>query len=201
MSYIKQNFANGQVLSEEALNHIEDGIIANEQIGIVNAGAIITLADNTQALATSVEKLTTDVTSLAKDVTKAQLTPVDGTIIITETDAEDKGIRVAIAPIEGNALVAVDGGLFVPVTGAALYTAGEGIEIIDNKISVKLADITHGLAVVDGALTVNLATSENDGAMSKEDKALLDSLPEELEEIHNTLETLNDSRTWREFNK
>lgn len=200
MGYIKQNFANGQVLTEDALNHIEDGIVANEQVGIVNAGAIITIAEDTQVIAAEVKKLTDEVNVLAKDVTKTQLTPVDGTIIITDTE-ESRDIKVAIAPIEGNALIAVEGGLFVPVTGAALYTAGDGIGLIDNKISVKLANTTHGLSVVDGALTINLATKELDGAMSKEDKALLDSLPEELEEIHNTLETLNDSSTWREFNK
>lgn len=30
MAYKKQNFANGQVLTAEQLNHMEDGIVANE---------------------------------------------------------------------------------------------------------------------------------------------------------------------------
>ena len=68
--------------------------------------------------------------------------------------------------------------LYIPVKGLVdTYTAGDGIEIVDNKISVKLADTTHGLVAVDGALTLNLATKESDGAMSKEDKKALDSIP------------------------
>lgn len=195
------------------------------------------------------------------------LTPVDGTMVVTDMADGGKAIGVAIAPVDGNALVAVDGGLFVPsvsvpeyaiekqaeagegyaasyrlkktvngevsyvgdviniakdmmlksatletvtevdvpYVGAVVgdpyikmvfnddnvadlyvpvkglvdtYTAGSGIEIIDNKISVKLADTTHGLVAVDGALALNLATKDSDGAMSKEDKRILDAIPE-----------------------
>ena len=68
--------------------------------------------------------------------------------------------------------------LYIPVKGLVdTYTAGSGIEIIDNKISVKLASDTHGLVAVDGALALNLATRKTDGAMSKEDKKILDSIP------------------------
>lgn len=68
--------------------------------------------------------------------------------------------------------------LYIPVKGLVdVYTAGSGIEIINNKISVKLAADTHGLVAVDGALALNLATRKSDGAMSKEDKMFLDSIP------------------------
>lgn len=68
--------------------------------------------------------------------------------------------------------------LYVPVKGLVdTYTAGDGIEIIDNKIGIKLADNTHGLVSVDGTLTLNLATRKTDGAMSKEDKLIVDSIP------------------------
>jgi len=68
--------------------------------------------------------------------------------------------------------------LYIPVKGLVdTYTAGDGIEIVDNKISVKLADTTHGLVAVDGALALNLATKNSDGAMSKEDKRILDAIP------------------------
>ena len=196
----------------------------------------------------------------------SNLTPVDGTITLNDTVNGGKSIGVAIASTEGNALVAVDGGLFVPTVvvpeytiekqntaedgyavsyrlkktvgeevsyvgdtiniakdmvlqsatletvaesgvpyvGAEVgdpyikmvfnnaeasnlyipvkglvdvYTAGSGIEIINNKISVKLADVTHGLVAVDGALAINLATRKSDGAMSKEDKLIVDSIP------------------------
>jgi hypothetical protein len=68
---------------------------------------------------------------------------------------------------------------YIPVKSLVdTYTAGTGIEIVDNEISVKLASDTHGLVAVDGALALNLATTESDGAMSKEDKAILNSLQE-----------------------
>ncbi len=194
------------------------------------------------------------------------LTPVDGTISVVDTEDGGKAIGVAISNQEGNALVAVEGGLFaptvvvpeysiekqetaedgfsasyklkktvngevsyvgdtiniakdlvlqsatletvtedgvpyaeakvgdpyikmvfnnadasnlyIPVKGLVdTYTAGDGIEIVDNKISVKIADNAHGLVAVDGALTLNLATRKTDGAMSKEDKKIVDSIP------------------------
>lgn len=100
------------------------------------------------------------------------LVPVDGTIVISNTEDDNKAIGVAIASIANNALVAVEGGLFVPTV-----SAGTGIEMADNTVSVKLADVTHGLVAVDGALTLNLATRKSDGAMSKEDKLIVDSIP------------------------
>lgn len=199
----------------------------------------------------------------------ANLTAVDGTISITDTADGGKAIGVAVAQVDGNALVAVDGGLFVqtpevvvvpeysiekqataedgysasyklkktvgeevsyvgdtiniakdmvlqsatletvteadiPYAGAIVgdpyikmtfndtdatalyipvrglvdtYSAGDGIEIVDNKISIKLGTDTHGLVAVDGALSLSLATKDSDGAMSKEDKKALDAIP------------------------
>lgn len=116
------------------------------------------------------------------------LMPVDGTISITD---DGKGISVAIAPNDGNALVAVEGGLFVPTV-----SAGVGIEIIDNQVSVKLADNTHGLIAVDGSLTLNIATHDSDGAMSKEDKIALDAVIEEVEDLKDTVSDLEDGFVW-----
>lgn len=56
------------------------------------------------------------------------------------------------------------------------YTAGDAIEIKNNKISVKLGSESHGLVIKDSSLTLNLASSTNDGAMSKEDKKTIDSI-------------------------
>ena len=194
------------------------------------------------------------------------LTPVDGTISIFDTVDGGKSIGVAISANEGNTLVAVDGGLYVPkvsipeyaiekqdvaeegysasyklkktVDGVVSYVgdviniakdmvlksatleivkidgvpyesavvgdpyicmvfndanasnlyipvkglvdklkAGTGIIIEDNTVSVKIADNAHGLVAVDGALSLSLATRDSDGAMSKEDKRVLDSIP------------------------
>ena len=55
--------------------------------------------------------------------------------------------------------------------------AGDGIVVDGNEISVKIATDSHGLQFVDGAMSMLLATTTNDGAMSKEDKKILDSIP------------------------
>ena len=102
------------------------------------------------------------------------LTPVDGTIVITNTESGSKSIGVSISPIAGNALTVVDGGLFVPTT------------------SIKVADEAHGLVAVDGVLTLNLATKYSDGAMSKEDKIALDELKE-------SASLWNQATTWGEM--
>jgi hypothetical protein len=68
--------------------------------------------------------------------------------------------------------------LYIPVKGLVdTYVAGSGIIIENGVVSVKLADITHGLVAVDGALSIDLATRNTDGAMSKEDKKFIDSIP------------------------
>lgn len=120
------------------------------------------------------------------------LTPVDGTIFIGDTENGDKTIGVNIAPIAGNILTTVDGGLFVPST------------------PVKLADNNHGLVMVDGALTLNLATKDSDGAMSKEDKAFLDAFKElnifseyatkeEVQNIKESVSQIEQSYVWAEM--
>ena len=68
--------------------------------------------------------------------------------------------------------------IYVPVKGLVdTYVAGDGIAIADNVISVKIAAESHGLTAVDGSMAMLLATAKNDGAMSKEDKAFIDSIP------------------------
>lgn len=69
--------------------------------------------------------------------------------------------------------------LYIPMKGLVdTYTAGDGIEVVDGKISVKVASDSHGLVAVDGAMTMLLASSTQDGAMSKEDKVFIDTIPE-----------------------
>ena len=196
----------------------------------------------------------------------SHLTPVDGTISITDTTDGGKAIGVTISEQDGNALTAVEGGLYVPTVSVPEYAiekqevanegfsatyrlkktvdgvdsyvgdeiniardlvlqsatlevvaeegvpyegaivgdpyicmifndantsnlyipvkglvdkfeAGVGISIENNVISVKIAENSHGLVAVDGALSLNLATKDSDGAMSKEDKKTLDAIP------------------------
>ena len=68
--------------------------------------------------------------------------------------------------------------LYIPVKGLVdTYTAGDGISIENGVVSVKLATDPHGLVVVNGELSLNLATKYSDGVMSKEDKRTLDAIP------------------------
>lgn len=203
------------------------------------------------------------------------LTPVDGSIVI-----EDNKIGVAIAPVEGNELQVVEGGLFVPavdltettnrltavednilqlrqdIVGGIHYkgsvataddlpvdakqgdlyevtadgsewcyngeewfaygtahfvpVAGDGILVNGSEIAVKIAEESHGLVAVDGALTINLATTESAGAMSAADKAALEELialriaenyatKEEMQTISEKVTSAEDSYTWGEM--
>lgn len=119
------------------------------------------------------------------------LIPVDGTISIVNAEDGNKSISVAIAPIEGNILTAVEGGLFVPST------------------SVKIAEESHGLVAVNGEMLINLATTTSDGAMSKEDKKVLEELKaldisntyvtkDEIQSVEESVSSLNEAFTWIE---
>ena len=227
------------------------------------------------------------------------LTPVDSSIVITEAESGAKSIGVAISTQDGNALVAVEGGLFVPTvvtpeyviekqatadegyavsyklkktvgeevsyvgdvinipkdmvlksatletvaeadkpyTGAVVgdpyihmvfndtaasdicvpvkglvdtYTAGSGIEIVDNVINVKIAAESHGLVAVEGGLSINLATADSAGAMSAADKVALDALvaldvaniyatKEEVKAVSDKAAAAEESFTWGEM--
>jgi len=120
------------------------------------------------------------------------LKPVDGTLVITNAEDGGKTIGVAISTEADNALVVKDDGLYV------------------NSASVKIADEAHGLVTVDGALLINLATSETDGAMSKEDKIALDELKalnisaeyatkEDLKNIQESVVQVQQAYTWEDI--
>ena len=72
--------------------------------------------------------------------------------------------------------------LYIPVKDLVdTYAAGNGINIFENRISLALAANAHGLEVNENGLTLALATSNSDGAMSKEDKKILDNIPKVYE--------------------
>jgi hypothetical protein len=101
--------------------------------------------------------------------------------------------------------------IYVPVKDLAdTYTAGEGIDIIGNAISVKIAAESNGLVAVDGALSINLATVNSAGAMSAADKAALDALialniaenyasKTDLQEVVDKATAAEESYTWGEM--
>lgn len=97
----------------------------------------------------------------------------------------------------------------MPVKGLVdTYTAGSGIAIENNVISVKIADSANGLVAVDGSgLAINLATADSAGAMSAADKAALDALvalgivdnyatKKELQELANKVAAADEAYTW-----
>lgn len=92
---------------------------------------------------------------------------------------------------------------FVPVAGA-------GIVVNGSEIGVKIAPESHGLTVVDGSMTMLLATAEQDGVMSKEDKANLDALvnlgiannfatKDEVQAVADTVASVKESYSWGEM--
>ena len=100
----------------------------------------------------------------------------------------------------------------VPVKGLMdSYTAGDGIAIVNNVVSVKIAENANGLVAVDGgALFINLATTDSAGAMSAADKAALDKLialniaenyatKEEMKEVSDKVTASEESFTWGEM--
>lgn len=134
--------------------------------------------------------------------TAVNLIPVDGSIVI-----KDNTIDIGISSEPGNALLRKTDGLYVGTNTSANYKVGPGLTVVDGTLSVKLADNAHGLSAVDGALMMNLATTESDGAMSKEDKKFLDELKDlnisdkyatknEMHEMKQYLMQIEQSHHW-----
>lgn len=137
--------------------------------------------------------------------TSVNLTPVDGSLII-----KDNTIDVGISAEPGNALTKKPDGLYVGTSTSGNYAAGLGLQMVDGTFSVKLAPDTHGLTAIDGALAINLATKDSDGAMSKEDKAFLDALKElnisteyatkeDVQNLRDSVAQIAQSYTWEEI--
>lgn len=133
------------------------------------------------------------------------LTPVDGSLIITGNT-----IDIGISAEPGNALTKKADGLYVGTSTSGNYAAGNGLQMVDGTFSIKLASDTHGLTAVDGALTIALATATSDGAMSKEDKAFLDSLRDssgssgyvtraELQQVQESVAQIEQSYSWEDI--
>ena len=115
-----------------------------------------------------------DVINIAKDMMLQSATLET----VTEPGVPYSGAEVDDPYIKMTFNDAKTSNIYIPVKGLVdTYTAGTGIEIVDSKIGIKLADNAHGLVAVNGALSINLATRKTDGAMSKEDKIIIDSIP------------------------
>jgi hypothetical protein len=105
------------------------------------------------------------------------LVPVDATIILSDSESGEKQIGVRISAQDGNAISALDDGLFVPVPAAEIAVDEEN---------------ANGLFTSENGLMLSLATEESAGAMSAVDKVLLGSLQE-------TVEALDKCLTWEDI--
>ena len=115
-----------------------------------------------------------DVINIAKDMMLKSATLE----VVTEANVPYTGATVGDPYIKMVFNDASTSNIYIPVKGLIdTYTAGDFIEIVDNKISVKISENSHGLVAVNGALDIALATRKSDGAMSKEDKIVIDSIP------------------------
>ena len=127
-----------------------------------------------------------DTINIAKDMVLQSATLE----IVTETDVPYAGAVIGDPYIDMAFNDAAQSHIYIPVNGLVdTYTAGEGIEIVDGKISVKIAENSHGLVSVDGSMTILLATADQDGAMSKEDKVFIDSIPSTYATVERVRET------------
>lgn len=100
--------------------------------------------------------------------------------IVTVDDEPYEGARVGDPYID---LVLNDPAsthIYIPVKGLVdVYTAGDGIAIVNNMIELKAVE-ANGLSVGPNGLELALATPGAAGALSAVDKAFIDALPSEL---------------------
>jgi hypothetical protein len=150
-------------------------------------------------------KIYEKIEEIASGGATANLTPVDGSLII-----KDNTIDIGISAEPGNALTKRADGLYVGTSTSGNYAAGPGLTLVDGIFAVKLADNTHGLVVIDDGLTLNLATKDSDGVISKEDKTFLDELRDpnsssgyitraEWEQMQESIAQIEQGYTWQDM--
>lgn len=182
---LKALIANGPAIN---LTPVDNSILINDSKIGVQLSAV-------EGNMLSIEKDGLFVPAVDLTDTTNRLTAVENSILQLQADIVG-GIRYkgAVATIDKLPTNAKQGDLYEVIDdgsewcyngeewfeyGSAHFTpvAGDGIQINGNEIAIKIADNAHGLVIVDGTLALNLATAKNDGAMSKEDKAFIDSIP------------------------
>ncbi len=118
---------------------------------------------------------------------------------VTETDIPYSGAVIGDPYIELGFNDDSKTHLYVPMKGLVdQYTAGDGIKIENNVVSINLGSTTNGLHFVDGTLNLALATKDTAGALSAVDKAFIDSIPTTYA-TKAELDELKDQITWREL--
>lgn len=107
MSYQKQNFANGEVLTAPQLNHIEDGIVDLES----NSGALSTKITEETERAKAAEQANADEIAAEASRAKGEEQRL-GTAITAETtraEQAEQALDTRTAALESCGFVVVDG--------------------------------------------------------------------------------------------
>ena len=134
-----------------------------------------------------------DTINIAKDMVLQSATLE----VVVEANVPYEGAEVGDPYIDMAFNDAAESHIYIPVNGLVdTYTAGDGIEIVDGKISVNIAKDSNGLVAVDGALKINLATAESAGALSAVDKAFIDLIPK----VYATKEMVKDTAVQVKYN-
>lgn len=171
--YLVHDSRNGYMLSPDRTEWVQTIYAPATDAYIVPEDEIYNTVTTVGAVRDVEAKIYQRIEELSAGGATANLIPIDGSIVI-----KDNKINVGISSEPGNALTKMADGLYVGTSTSGNYAAGLGLQLVDGTFSVKLADTTHGLVAVDGALALNLATKDSDGAMSKEDKAFIDAIPD-----------------------
>lgn len=106
MSYQKQNFANGEVLTAPQLNHIEDGIVDLESAVNENKGVVDKIIDPTLSLSGKAAdaKATGDAIQGVKDDLASE---------ISRAEQAEQALDARTAALESCGFVVVDGKICV----------------------------------------------------------------------------------------
>jgi hypothetical protein len=203
--YYVHDTRNGYMVSPDRTEWLQTIYAPAEDVSAIPESEIYNTVTTVGAVRDIEDKIYKRIEEVASSGATANLTPVDGSLII-----KDGTIDIGVSTAPGNALTKKADGLYVGASTSGNYAAGLGLTLVDGTFSVKLTEESHGLTAIDGALTINLATKDSDGAMSKEDKAFLDALKElnisseyatkdEVQGVKESVAQIEQSYVWAEM--
>lgn len=203
--YFIRNSRNGYMVSPDRTEWLQTIYAPVNDAYIVPDDEIYNTVTTVGAVRDIEAKIYKRIEEVASGGATANLTPVDGSLII-----KDNTIDIGISAEPGNALTKKEDGLYVGTSTSGNYAAGLGLQMVDGMFSVKFAPDAHGLTAVDGALTIALVTKDSDGAMSKEDKTFLDALKDlnisteyatkaEVQVLRESVARAEQAYTWEEM--
>ena len=203
--YFIASTKSGYMVSPDRTEWLQTIYAPIKDVSTIPEGEIYNTVTTVGAVRDIEAKIYQRIEEIAASGNTTTLTPVDGSLII-----KDNTIDIGISTEPGNALTKKGDGLYVGTSTSGNYAAGLGLTLVDGTFSVRLAENTHGLVAVDGALSISLATKDSDGAMSKEDKAFLDELRElnisseyatksDVQSVQESVAQIEQSYVWDEM--